>query len=126
MANKEIIFKVTTLTQLLYIPKMNATSEVQNQNSFAKEFIENQVSLLEKEKDCFEQREQDDRKKYGDIYGAVLDHTEPPYGGVIVSLKLVISTDGEGLGNPFKQGTPLGIEIDGKNLHLMGLVTVVR
>ena len=45
---------------------------------------------------------------------------------LIVSLKLVISTDGEGLGNPFKQGTPLGIEIDGKNLHLMGLVTVVR
>ena len=42
------------VTQLLYIPKMNATSEVQNQNSFAKEFIENQVSLLEREKDCFQ------------------------------------------------------------------------
>ena len=97
-----------------------------NQNIFAKVFIENQVSLLEKEKDWIEQRELEDRKKYGDIYGTVLDQSEPPYGGVIISLKLVITADVEGLGNPFKQGTPLGIEIDGTNLHLLGLVTVVR
>lgn len=97
-----------------------------NQNFFVKEFIEKQVSLLESEKECIEQRELEDRKKYGDIYGTVLDKSEPPYGGVIISLKLVITSDVEGLGNPFKQGTPLGIEIDGTNLHLMGLVTIVR
>ena len=105
---------------------MDVTSDVNVQNLFANVFIENQVSLLEREKDCIEQRETEDRRKYGDIYGDVLNLIEPPYGGVIVSLRLVITADVEGLGNPFKQGTPLGMEIDGTNIHLERLVTVLR
>ena len=101
-------------------------SEMKEHNLFVKEFIENQVSLLEREKKCIEERELEERRRYGDIFGTVLALSEPVYGGVIVSLKLVVTSDNEALGNPFKQGTPLNIENNDKNTHMTGMVTVVR
>ena len=121
-----IIVKHRLSLHTVNVEKMDETSDVHFQNSFVNGYIKTQVSLLEREKDCIEQRETEDRKKYGDIYGSVLSQSEPPYGGVILSLKLFVTANDEGLGNPFKQGTPLAMEIDGTNIHLEGLVTVVR
>ena len=103
-----------------------AMSEMEVHNLLTMEFIENQVSLLEREKKCIEERELEERRRYGDIFGTVLALSEPVYGGVIVSLKLVVTSDNEALGNPFKQGTPLNIENNDKNTHMTGMVTVVR
>ena len=92
-------------------------SEMEVHNLLTMEFIENQVSLLEREKKCIEERELEERRRYGDIFGTVLALSEPVYGGVIVSLKLVVTSDNEALGNPFKQGTPLNIENNDKNTN---------
>ena len=90
------------------------------------EFIDNQISLLEQEKAYIEEHEARERDKYGDIYGFVTEMTQPQYGGVIVTFRIGIVSNNEGLGNPFKQGTPLAIEDVTNNYHFQGTVVVVR
>ena len=92
------------------------------------EFIDNQISLLEQEKAYIEEHEARERDKYGDIYGSVTEMTQPQYGGVIVTFRIGSTGTGdqEGLGNPFKQGTPLAIEDVNNNNHFQGTVVVVR
>ena len=90
------------------------------------EFIDNQISLLEQEKAYVEEREAEERDKHGDIYGTVTEMTQPQYGGVTVTFRIGSTGDQEGLGNPFKQGTPLAIEDVTNNFHFQGTVVVVR
>ena len=90
------------------------------------EFIDKQISLLEQEKAYVEEREAEERDKHGDIYGTVTEMTQPQYGGVTVTFRIGSTGDQEGLGNPFKQGTPLAIEDVANNFHFQGTVVVVR
>ena len=90
------------------------------------EFIDNQISLLEQEKIYIEERETEERDKHGDIYGSVMEMTQPQYGGVTVTFRIGSTGSQEGVGNPFKQGTPLAIEDVTNNYYFQGTVVVVR
>ena len=89
-------------------------------------FIDHQISLLEQEKAYIEEHEARERDNYGDIYGSVTEMTQPQYGGVIVTFSIRSTGEQEGLGNPFKQGTPLAIEDVTNSHHFQGTVVVVR
>ena len=49
------------------------------------EFICNQIFLLEQEKEVDRENQKDERKKYGNIYGKVINQSVPPYFGVTVT-----------------------------------------
>ena len=77
---------------------------------YLKELTDLQISLLEQGKEFDRESQEDEQKKYGKIFGNVLNQSVPPYSGIIVSFKLKISGE-QGKGNPFKQGSPVIIEV---------------
>ena len=92
---------------------------------YLKEFTDHQISLLEQEREFDKESQEDDRKKYGQIFGNVLNQSVPPFGGIIVTFKLKISGE-QGKGNPFKQGSPIIIEAISSKDHYPGTVVMVR
>ena len=89
------------------------------------EFICNQIFLLEQEKEFDRENQKDERKKYGKIYGKVINQSVPPYFGVTVTFRLKISGE-QGTGNPFKQGSPIIIEVISTKEKFQGTVMLVR
>ena len=92
---------------------------------YLKEFTDHQISLLEQEREFDKESQEDERKKYGQIFGNVLNQSVPPYGGIIVTFRLKISGE-QGKGNPFKQGSPIIIEVFSPKEQHRGTVTLVR
>ena len=92
---------------------------------YTKKFTNHQISLLEQEKKFDKEGQEDERKKYGKIYGNVLNQSVPAYGGIIVTFKLKISGE-QGKGNPFKQGSPIKIEVLSPKEPYRGTVVLVR
>ena len=89
------------------------------------EFIATQVSLLKQEKQFYQESQTEERKKYGNIYGKVREQSVPSFGGIIVTFKLTITGE-QGVGNPFKQGSPIIIEAIKSKDHYPGTVVLVR
>ena len=89
------------------------------------EFICNQIFLLEQEKEFDRENQKDERKKYGNIYGKVINQSVPPYFGVTVTFRLKITGE-QGTGNPFKQGSPIIIEVISTKEKFQGTVMIVR
>ena len=81
--------------------------------------------MLEQEKKFDKKGQEDECKKYGKIFGNVLYQSVPAYGGIIVTFKLKISGE-QGKGNPFKQGSPIKIEVFSPKEQYLGTVVLVR
>ena len=92
---------------------------------YLKEFTDHQISLLEQEREFDKESQEDERKKYGQIFGNVLNQSVPLYSGIIVTFRLKISGE-QGKGNPFKQGSPIIIEVFSSKEQHRGTVTLVR
>ena len=87
-------------------------------------FVQEQVRLLNLEKNCYLQQVEDDRKASGTLYGTVVKKTEPRYGGTIVTLRLESSRNNAEL--PFKQNNPIGLGDINNDEELFGIVVLIK
>ena len=88
------------------------------------EFIQNQVELLNIEKNCYIKQVEEDKKLCGTLCGKVVRKTEPRYGGTIVTLQLISTLKNAEL--PLKQGSPVGLRDVNNDDFYRGIVVLIQ